>query len=90
MSIKNKHPGFKEIFRIISNDIANNNHVGQFFLIEAKEEKPDRSILLVKERQTLSSVTFQIKLVKLEKSILCRNFQTNQGNGPDDLVFSPF
>lgn len=60
------------------------------FLIEAKEEKPDRSILLVKERQILSSIAFQIILVKLEKSILCRNLQTNQGNRPDDLVFSPF
>lgn len=60
------------------------------FLIGAKEEKPDRSILLVKERQILSSITSQIILVKLEKSILCRNLQINQGNGPDDLVFSPF
>lgn len=33
---------------------------------QAKEEKSDRSIFLVEERQTVSSVTLQIILVKLE------------------------
>lgn len=33
---------------------------------KAKEEKSDRSIFLVEERQTLSPVTFKIILVNLE------------------------
>lgn len=45
----------KKQFRIILNDIANNNGTEQQQqkIMEAKEKKSDRSLLLVEERQTL-------------------------------------
>lgn len=44
----------KKRFRIILNDIANNNGTEQQQkIMEAKEKKSDRSLLLVEERQTL-------------------------------------